>query len=133
MLDIAALILVATALLAYVNHRFFGLPTSIGVMAGALGLSLTLIGLDGLGMALGLLLYEQTLLRSLDFSVVLMQGMLSLLLFAGAMHIDLGALRNYRFQVAALAVAGTLLSTFAVGLAMWGLLPLAGVQLPLIW
>lgn len=125
--------LVATALLAYVNYRFFGLPTSIGVMAGALGLSLTLIGLDALGVAHGLLLYEQSLLRSIDFSAVLMQGMLSLLLFAGALHIDLGALRRYRLQVAALAVAGTLLSTFTVGLAMWELLPLAGVQLPLIW
>lgn len=133
MLDIAALTLVVTALLAYVNHRFFGLPTSIGVMAGALSLSLALIGLDALGLAHGLLLYEQSLLRSLDFSAVLMQGMLSMLLFAGALHIDLGALRRYRLQVAALAVAGTLLSTFVVGLAMWGLLPLAGIQLPLIW
>jgi CPA1 family monovalent cation:H+ antiporter len=133
MLDIAALALVATALLAYVNHRFFGLPTSIGVMAGALGLSLALIGLDLLGVAHGLLLYEQSLLRSLDFSTVLMQGMLSLLLFAGALHIDLGALRNYRLQVGALAVAGTLLSTFAVGFAMWWLLPLAGVELPLLY
>jgi CPA1 family monovalent cation:H+ antiporter len=102
-------------------------------MAGALSLSLALIGLDALGVAHGLLLYGQSLLRSLDFSAVLMQGMLSLLLFAGALHIDLGALRRYRLQVAALAVTGTLLSTFAVGLAMWGLLPLAGIQLPLIW
>lgn len=133
MLDIAALTLVATALLAYCNYRFFGLPTTIGVMAGALSLSLALIGLDALGVAHGLLLYGQALLRSLDFSAVLMQGMLSLLLFAGALHIDLGALRRYRLQVAALAVTGTLLSTFAVGLAMWGLLPLAGIQLPLIW
>ena len=67
-------------------------------------------------MAHGLLLYEQSLLRSLDFSTVLMQGMLSLLLFAGALHIDLGELRKYRLQVGALAVIGTLLSTFAVGL-----------------
>lgn len=133
MLDIAALALVATALLAYVNHRFFGLPTSIGVMAGALGLSLALIGLDALGVAHGLLLYEQALLRSLDFSTVLMQGMLSLLLFAGALHIDLGALSSYRLQVGTLAVVGTLLSTFVVGFAMWWLLPLAGVELPLLY
>lgn len=133
MLDIAALALVATALLAYVNHRFFGLPTSIGVMAGALGLSLLLIGLDLLGVAHGLLLYEQGLLRALDFSTVLMQGMLSLLLFAGALHIDLRALKAYRLQVGLLAVIGTLLSTFAVGMAMYWLLPLAGIHLPLIY
>jgi CPA1 family monovalent cation:H+ antiporter len=133
MLDIAALALVATALLAYVNHRFFGLPPSIGVMAGALALSLLLLGLDLMGVAHGLLIYEQSLLRSLDFSAVLMQGMLSVLLFAGALHIDLRALRSYRLQVALLAVAGTLLSTVVIGFAIFWLLPLAGMPLPLIW
>lgn len=133
MLEIAALALVATALLAYVNHRFFGLPASVGIMAGALGLSLALIGLDALGVAHGLLLYEQAQLRSLDFSTVLMQGMLSLLLFAGALLIDLGELRKHWLQVGTLAVASTLLSTFAVGCAMWWILPLAGIQLPLLY
>lgn len=88
MLDIAALAVVATALLAYINHRFFNLPTSIGVMAGALSLSLALIGLDLLGVAHPLLVYEQALLRSLDFSTVLMQGMLSLLLFAATLWLE---------------------------------------------
>jgi len=133
MLDTAALALVATALLAYVNHRFFGLPPSIGVIAGALALSLLLLGLDLMGMAHGLLIYEQSLLRSLDFSAVLMQGMLSVLLFAGALHIDMRALRSYRLQVALTAMAGTLLSTVVIGFAMFWLLPLAGMPLPLIW
>ena len=133
MLDIAAIALVGTALLAYINHRFFRLPTSIGVMAGALALSLMLIGFNALGVGRGLLLYEQALLRSLDFSTVLMQGMLSLLLFAGALHIDLRALKRYRLQVGALAVVGTLVSTVLVGVAMWWLLPFAGVQLPLLY
>lgn len=133
MLDIAAIALVGTALLAYINHRFFRLPTSIGVMAGALALSLMLIGLNALGVGHGLLLYEQALLRSLDFSTVLMQGMLSLLLFAGALHIDLRALKTYRRQVGVLAVVGTLVSTVLVGVAMWWLLPFAGVQLPLLY
>jgi len=132
MFDIAALCLVVSALLAYLNHRFVGLPTSIGVMAAALVLSSALIGLDALGVAHGLLQYEQSLLRSLDFSNVLMQGMLSLLLFAGALHIDLSELRTYRWQVGALAVVSTLLSTLLVGYAMWLALPLAGVHLPLI-
>src|SRR3569832_120086 len=84
MLDIAAICLVITALLSYLNHRFIGLPTTIGVMAAALALSLVLIGLDAVGVAHGLRAYEESLLRSIDFSDVLMQGMLSLLLFAGA-------------------------------------------------
>ncbi len=115
MLNIAAICLVITALLAYLNHRFVGLPTVIGVMAAALVLSLSLVGLSALGVAGELLQYERSLLRSIDFSDVLMQGMLSLLLFAGALHVDLSALKSFRWPVVALAVLGTLLSTVVVG------------------
>jgi len=133
MLDIAAACLVITALLAYLNHRFIGLPTTIGVMTSALVISLALVGLDALGVAHGLREYEESLLRSIDFSHVLMQGMLSLLLFAGALHVDLSELRAYRWPVAALAVLGTLFSTLVVGYGMWFALPLAGLQLPLMY
>ncbi len=133
MLDIAAAALVITALLAYLNHRFVGLPTTIGVMATALAFSLLLIGLDALGVATSLRQYEESLLRSIDFSDVLMQGMLSLLLFAGAMHVDLSELRTYRLPVAALAVVGTLASTLAVGYGMWFALPAVGLELPLMY
>jgi len=133
MLDIAAVCLVITALLAYLNHRFVGLPTTIGVMAAALAFSLALVGLDALGFAFGLREYEQSLLLSIDFSDVLMKGMLSLLLFAGALHVDLSELRAYRWAVGALAVFGTLLSTLVVGYGMWLVLPWAGLPLPLIY
>jgi CPA1 family monovalent cation:H+ antiporter len=133
MLDIAAACLVITALLAYVNYRFVGMPTTIGVMAVALAFSLVLVGLDALGVAHGLRQYEESLLRSIDFSDVLMQGMLSLLLFAGALHVDLSELKTYRWPVGALAVLGTLLSTLAVGYGMWLALPLAGLHLPLMY
>ena len=122
-----------TALLAYLNHRLVGLPTTIGVMAAALALSLGLIGLDKAGLAQGPLRYEESLLRTIDFPNTMMQGMLSLLLFAGALHVDLIELRTYRWPVAALAVLGTLLSTLVVGFAMWLALPLVGLQLPLIY
>ncbi|MEO8280216.1 MAG: sodium:proton antiporter [Ideonella sp.] len=133
MLDIAAVCLVVTALLAYLNHRFVGLPTTIGVMVAALGLSLLLVLLSAFGLVGGLRAYEESLLRSIDFSDLLMQGMLSLLLFAGAMHVDLSELRSYRWQIGLLAVVGTVLSTAVVGLAMWWVLPLIGLPLPLTY
>ncbi len=133
MLEIAAACLVLTALFAYLNERFVGLPTSIGVMVTALALSLIFIGLDAMGISGGLRDYEASFLRSIDFSSVLMQGMLSLLLFAGALHIDLTELRAYTWQVGLLAVVGTVLSTAIVGLAMWWALPLAGTTLPLLY
>ena len=49
MLDVAAACLCLTALLAYVNHRFIRLPTTIGVMAISLALSLAIVGLDAIG------------------------------------------------------------------------------------
>ncbi len=133
MLDVAALLLVVTALLAYLNHRFLRLPTTIGVMAIALFLSLAIVGLHAVGLDYGLNAYEKSLLRFVDFSDVLMQGMLSFLLFAGALHVDLVTLRKYRWQIAGLAIVGTCLSTAMVGLAMWWLLPLLGVSLPLLY
>lgn len=132
MFNIVATCVVITALLAYVNHRFVGMPTTIGVMTAALVLSLALVGLDSLGLAYGLRQYEESLLRSIDFSDVLMKGMLSLLLFAGALHVDLRALASYRWPVALLAVLGTVVSTLIVGLGMWLALPLAGLPLPLV-
>ena len=128
MLDIIAVCLVLTAGLAYVNLRFIGLPVTIGVMMTALVLSLSIVALDAAGIDFGLLQYEKSLLRAIDFSDVLMQGMLSLLLFAGAMHVDLSELRAYRWQIGALAVIGTILSTLAVGFGTWMVMPWVGVE-----
>ena len=132
MLDIAAVCLALTAWLAYLNHRFVRLPTTIGVMVIALALSLVIVGLNAAGFDAGLLQAEQSFLRSIDFSQVLMQGMLSFLLFAGALHVDLSELKSVRWQVGTLAIVGTVVSTAVVGLGMWALLPVLGVQLPLL-
>jgi monovalent cation:H+ antiporter, CPA1 family len=132
MLNIVAICLVITALMAYVNHRFIELPTAIGVMAVALVFSLALVVLDRFGLAGRLHDAEVSLLQSIDFSDVLMQGMLSFLLFAGALHIDLSQLKAFRWQVASLAMVSTVLSTLIVGYAMHAALPLVGLSLPLM-
>jgi len=131
-LDIVASVLALTALLAWVNQRWLKLPTTIGVMATSLALSLALVGLDAAGLAVRLHANEERLIRSIDFSQLLMQGMLSLLLFAGALHVDLKALRDYRWQVGVLAFVGTALSTILVGFALWGALGALGLSVPII-
>ncbi|TKR55075.1 sodium:proton antiporter [Allopusillimonas ginsengisoli] len=133
MFEIAALCLVITALLAYVNQRFIKLPTTIGVMVIALVISLCIVAASALDLDHGLRRYEESFLRTLDFSDVLMQGMLSFLLFAGALHVDLRGLWRFRWQVGSLALIGTLASTVIVGLAIWVLLPLLGLQLPFMY
>lgn len=73
-------------------------------MVVALVLSLAIVLLHDFALDQGLWAYEAAFIRSIDFSAVLMQGMLSLLLFAGALHIDLKELRVYAWAVAALVV-----------------------------
>ena len=130
MFEIAIVCLVLTAVLAYLNHRYVGLPTTIGVMGIALLLSIVLVGLDKLGIHV-LRTYAQSWLSTIDFSYVLMQGMLSILLFAGALHVDLNNLNQYKRPVGLLSVAGTLMSTLLVAGAVWWILAAAGLALPL--
>ena len=133
MLDIAAACLVITALLSWLNHRFVRLPTTIGVMVIALAISLVIVALDAAGWAHALRRYEESLLRSIDFSDVLMQGMLSLLLFAGALHVDLSELKAQRWPVLGLALVGTIVSTLLVGFGLWLALGWVGLPLDLMY
>ena len=133
MLDVAAACLCVTALLAYLNHRFVGLPSTVGVMAIALVLSLAVIALDATGISPGLHASIARVVRGIDFGKVLLEGMLSLLLFAGALQVRAGAMKHHAWHIAALAVGGTLVSTLAIGFAMWRLLPSMGLALPLVY
>jgi CPA1 family monovalent cation:H+ antiporter len=110
--QIIALVLTLAALASYANDRFIGLPSSIGLMLLALAGSLLLI----LGNQLGLHLESPArhLLQQIDFSQTLLNGMLSFLLFAGSLHVDLKSLRQEIWTVAALATVGVVLSTAAV-------------------
>lgn len=128
MFDVAVSCLVLTALFAYLNHRYVRLPTTIGVMLIALLLSLALIVFDAIGIS-SLHTYEQRVLADVDLSGLLMQGMLSLLLFAGALQVDIDDLRRQGWQVAILAVFGTELSTLIVGSILWVIAPIAGLPL----
>ena len=130
MFDVAVWCLVVTAALAYLNHRYLGLPTKIGVMGIALLLSFVLAALDKLGIR-SLHNYGVSFLSAIDFSDLLMQGMLSVLLFAGALQVDLSELSRHKWPVGVLSVLGTVTSTVLVSLGLWAVLPLLGVALPL--
>ena len=110
MLDLAAAFITLTTLLTYINYRFVRLPPTIGVMATALVLSLILQGLAAFGYVEPAM-EMQEIVRSIDFSEVLMQWFLPALLFAGALHVNLGDLKNYRWPIAFLATGGVLEST----------------------
>ena len=131
-LEISAIFLSITALLTYVNHRFIGLPTTIGVMVISILLSMIAIFLGFLGFD-QLIDYEMSLLDQLDFTEVLLDGMLSMLLFAGALHVNIGDLRRYKLPIGILACIGTLVSAVLIAGALYYMLPLFGFGLPFIW
>jgi monovalent cation:H+ antiporter, CPA1 family len=131
-LEISAIFLSITALLTYVNHRFIGLPTTIGVMVISMILSMVAIFLGFLGFD-DLIDYEVSLLDQLDFTEVLLDGMLSMLLFAGALHVNVSDLRRYKLPIGILACVGTLLSTVIIAGALYLVLPLLGFDLAFIW
>lgn len=130
MLEVVPVFLVITAVIAWLNARFLRLPSTIGVMAAALVLSAAAMALDHLGYSRPRA-YATELFGVIDFSDVLMEGMLSVLLFAGALHVDLHSLAKYRWQVGLLALAGTAAAAFLIGAGLYYLLPVAGLHLPL--
>jgi CPA1 family monovalent cation:H+ antiporter len=96
-------------------------------MASALVCSLLLALVGRLG--LGVDSWAESLLLELDFGDVLMKGMLSFLLFAGALHVDLGDLVQRKWSILSLATGGVVLSTFLVGTGIYFVLPLFGLDL----
>ncbi|MEI8642473.1 cation:proton antiporter [Pseudoalteromonas sp. Hal099] len=120
-----------TALLAYINHRFI-VPTTIGVMVISLLVSIVAIFLGFLGFD-ELIDYEVSLLDQLNFTHVLLDGMLSMLLFAGALHVNVSDLRRYKLPIGILACVGTLISTVIIATALYVVVPLLGFNLSFIW
>ena len=132
LLNVFALLITISALFSYINFRFLKLPTTIGLMLIALVCSALLIGLQAMGMD-SITHSAQSLLGQVDFNETLMQGMLSFLLFAGALHVNINDLAKQKWVIAALATVGMLMSTFIVGGITWWLLGALGISLPFIY
>lgn len=124
--QLAAIVLSLTAALAYLNARLVRLPASVGLMAIALLISLALLALDQLGVDVS---RARALVDELHFSDTLLHGMLGLLLFAGALHLDVASLGSDKLAVTALALGGTALSTLLIGGAT--ALALSAIGLPI--
>ncbi len=118
--------MVLTALFSYINYRVHRFPTTIGVMFIALLVSLGFVALGSLGVEIGQARVAR-ILGAIDFNKALLHGMLSFLLFAGAMHIKLEDLTGQKWAITILATAGVVASTFIVGGLTWFALGLLGI------
>jgi len=120
-------VLTISALLSYCNFRTLKLPNTIGVMLIALFLSLVLIGLGSLGF--GIEAKARSLLHEIQFDRTLMHGMLSFLLFAGALHVNLDDLKKQKWVIASLTTLGLLISTLLIGSLMYWILGWLGMNI----
>ena len=131
--DAAAILIVLAAALGYANHRFLGLPSSIGLTIMGAVASLIVLGIDRLLPASDVAPRVSAFLADIDFHETLMNGMLSFLLFAGALHVDWSDMRRGRWPILILSTIGVLISTTIVGFGFLLLSRLLGLQVPILW
>ena len=129
--EIIAILLSLTAVFSYINHRFIGMPTGIGIMLIGLVLSLFLIVLNQMGWFSTELVERH--LATIDFDETVMNGMLSFLLFAGALHVNLNRLSEHKETIAILASLGVVMSALMVSVAAYYLLAWCGIGISYIY
>jgi len=130
--QILSILLPIAVFFTYLNCRFFRLQTTIAVMVASLMISLVLIISGKLG------LYGPTQkiaesLSSLDFQKILLDGMLSFLLFAGALTVDLNTLKQQKWEIAVLATLSTLASSFLIAGIMYYILNFISISMPFLY
>lgn len=131
--DIAAILVVAAALLGYLNHHYIRLPHVIGLTVMGAVFSLGAMLAHVLFPAITLDTWVAALLEKMNFTDTLMQGMLSFLLFAGALHVDLERLKRDWLPVLLLSTVGVVISTLIVGVLMWAVGAALALPVAPIW
>lgn len=129
--ELIAVLTTMAAVFAWLNHRYIGLPTTIGLMMISLVLSIVLVALGRMGVTsvdafVGFV-------TAIEFDEAVLHGMLGALLFAGALHVDLDDLARQKGVIALLATLGITLSTLIVGGLSWVLFGAVGFSVPILF
>lgn len=125
------IIIVFAALFSYINYRFIRLPNTIGIMIISLLASLIMIAVNSLYP--NLLVNVREVIRSIDFHEVLMDGMLSFMLFAGAIHINAAELKKEQSTILTFSTLGVLISTLIIGTLLFGICNLFNLNIDYIY
>ena len=126
-----SILIVLAAGFAFLNERFFKLPSAIGVMMLALITSILLV-VTGIVYPAALEQF-QGFMASFDFSELLLGSMLSFMLFAGSLHINIDELKQQRLSVLLFSTISVVISTFIIGTVFYYLLPLFGIEVNYIY
>jgi len=128
---IASFLIILSALFGFINVKFLKLPNTIGLMLITILFTLGVFVLSFFDATL--LETERELISNIDFEAVLLDIMLSFLLFAGALHTNFQQLKIQRWPIFTFATLGTFISTFLVGGFLYYLMPLIGLDIDFIY
>ncbi len=131
--DLLALLLMTAAAAGFINVKWLRLPSMIGLLVVSLAISTGAIAVSWIFGVTGIAPFTQYTLALADLPHLLFDGALGFMLFAAALHVNLGELRNRAWTVLALATIGVLLATLLYGFAIWDVFRLAGAPVPLNW
>jgi len=129
--SVLTILVTLTALFSFLNEIFLKLPTTIGIMLASLASSLLIMVSAYLGF--GTIDWAVQLVKAADFDHLVMNGMLSFLLFAGASRVNLDDLGEYKGTIAYLATLGMIIATLLTGWIIWWVFSLLGMNIPLIY
>jgi CPA1 family monovalent cation:H+ antiporter len=118
-LQITALLIVFAGGFGAINYLFFKLPPAIGILVVAFLASLSVLGLEALFPFLNIAEAITAFVAEIEFSQALLEGMLGLLLFAGALHVNIDDLRAEAWVIALMATLGVALSTLVIGVGFY--------------
>ena len=125
-----SIIIALAALFSFVNHKWLKLPSTIGLMLMALVSAIILLALRNvLPVTYD---YFCSVIETVDFERTLMDVMLSFLLFAGALKVNVRALEKEKWTVFLFATLGLLISTAIVGFLIYLVCDLVGMPLPIL-
>tara|TARA_R110000868_G_scaffold322991_1_gene583922 strand:- start:205 stop:1440 length:1236 start_codon:yes stop_codon:yes gene_type:complete len=123
---IIAILVFLSALFGYINVRFLKLPNTIGLMLITILFTLGVFALSYIDDTL--LNAERYIITQIDFKSILLDVMLSFLLFAGALHTNFEQLKVQRWPILVFSTLGVLVSTFLVGTLIFYILQLFGLD-----
>ncbi len=128
---IATVLITLAALFGYINVKLLKLPTAIGLMLITIVFTLVIFAISFVDDTL--LDAERYIITHIDFKTLLLDVMLSFMLFAGALHTNFEQLNIHRGPVLVFSTIGVLTSTFLVGTAIYFMLPLFGLDVTFIY
>ena len=128
---IITILVVLSAVFGYINVRFLKLPNSIGLMLITIVFTFGVFALSYFDSTL--LDAERFIIKQIDFKSVLLDVMLSFLLFAGSLHTNFEQLKVQRWPVLVFSTFGVLVSAFLVGASVFLILQLIGLDINFIY